>query len=328
MQRRNFLQIAAGALAAGALGAPVFGASRAMEQTSSAAAPLTAASFAAARRYAKTRFGRIAYVDRGRGDVVLFLHGFPLNGFQWRGAIDRLQGERRCIAADFMGLGYTEVAPGQSVAPDAQVEMLVALLDQLSIKTVDLVANDSGGAVAQLFVTRHPQRVRTLLLTTCDAEFDSPPPLVVPVIEAARKGTFATDTFVPQLNDKNYARTDKDGIGPFCFTFPDKLADETIDYYFKPLVATPERTALTNAYAIGLDPNPLAGIEAKLKKCTLPVRIVWGTGDPIFKQESADYLASTFPNARGVRRIEGAKLFFPEEFPDVIVEELRALWRA
>ncbi len=145
--------------------------------------------------------------------------------------------------------------------------MLVALLDQLSIKTVDLVANDSGGAVAQLFVARHPARVRTLLLTTCDAEFDSPPPLVVPVIEAARKGTFATDTFVPQLNDKNYARTDKDGIGPFCFTFPDKLADETIDYYAKPLVATLERTALTNAYAIRLDPNPLAGIEAKLKKC-------------------------------------------------------------
>ena len=326
MQRRHFLQLAAGAFAAGALGAPAFGANR--SAASSQAVPFTAASFAAARRYAKTRFGRIAYIDRGKGDVVLFLHGFPLNSFQWRGAIERLQGERRCIAADFMGLGYTEVAPGQSVAPDAQVEMLVALLDQLSIKTVDLVANDSGGAVAQLFVARHPARVRTLLLTTCDAEFDSPPPLVVPVIEAARKGTFATDTFVPQINDKHYARTDKNGIGPFCYTFPDKLADETIDYYFKPLVATPQRVALTNAYAIGLDPNPLAGIEATLKQRTLPVRIVWGTGDPIFKQESADYLANTFPNARGVRRIEGAKLFFPEEFPDVIVEELRALWRA
>jgi len=321
MQRRHFLQIAAGAFAAGAFGAPAFGAA-------SGDAPFTVASFTAARRYAKTRFGRIAYVDRGRGDVVLFLHGFPLNSYQWRGAIDRLQGERRCIAADFMGLGYTEVAPGQSVAPDAQVEMLVALLDHLSVGKVDLVANDSGGAVAQLFVARHPERVRTLLLTTCDAEFDSPPPLVIPVIEAARKGTFATDTFVPQINDKHYARTDKNGIGPFCFTYPEKLADETIDYYFKPLVATPERTKLTNAYAIGLDPNPLVGIEAKLKKCTLPVRIVWGTGDPIFKQESADYLANTFPNARGVRRIEGAKLFFPEEFPDVIVEELRALWRA
>lgn len=321
MQRRHFLQIAAGAFAAGALGAPVFGAAR-------GEAPFTAASFTAARRYAKTRFGRIAYVDRGRGDVVLFLHGFPLNSYQWRGAIDRLQGERRCIAADFMGLGYTEVAPGQSVAPDAQVEMLVALLDHLSVKKVDLIANDSGGAIAQIFVARHAERVRTLLLTTCDAEFDSPPPLVMPVIEAARKGTFATDTFVPQINDKHYARTDANGIGPFCYTFPDKLADETIDYYFKPLVATPESIKLTNAYAIGLDPNPLAGIEAKLKKCTMPVRIVWGTGDPIFKQESADYLANTFPNSRGVRRVEGAKLFFPEEFPDVIAEELRALWRA
>jgi pimeloyl-ACP methyl ester carboxylesterase len=321
MQRRHFLQIAAGAFAAGALGAPAFAAARAEK-------PYDVASFTAARRYAKLRHGRIAYIDRGEGDVVLFLHGFPVNSYQWRGAIERLAGERRCIAADFLGLGHTEVAPGQSVAPTAQVDMIATLLDHLSIKTVDLVANDSGGAVAQLFLVRYPERVRTLLLTTCDTEIDSPPPLVLPVIEAARKGTFATDTFTPQIRDKHYARTDANGIGPFCFTFPDKLADETIDYYFKPLVASAERTALTNAYAIGLDPNPLAGIEAKLKTCKHPVRVVWGTGDTIFKQEAADYLVRTFPNARGVRRVEGAKLFFPEEFPDLIVEELRALWRA
>ncbi|HJU40414.1 MAG TPA: alpha/beta hydrolase [Tahibacter sp.] len=320
MQRRHFLQMTAGAIAAGALGAPAF-AARGND------APYTTASFAAARRFAKLAQGRIAYVDRGRGDVVLFLHGFPLNGYQWRGAIERLAGERRCLAPDFLGLGYTDVAPGQSVAPDAQVEMIVALLDHLGVRQVDLVANDSGGAVAQLVVARHPARVRTLLLTTCDTEIDSPPPLVLPVIEAARKGTFATDTFEPQIRDKHFARTDPTGIGPFCYTYPDKLADDTIDYYFKPLVATPERTRLTNAYAIGLDPNPLAGVEATLKKRTLPVRIVWGTGDTIFKQEAADYLARTFPNVRGVRRLDGAKLFFPEEFPDVIVEELRALWR-
>ena len=71
--------------------------------------------------------------------AALFLHGFPLSSFQWRGAFDRLADERRrCVAADFLGLGFTEVAPGQSCAPNAQVEMLAALLDSLSISTVDL----------------------------------------------------------------------------------------------------------------------------------------------------------------------------------------------
>lgn len=151
---------------------------------------LDAAAWSAARRFAETPFGKIAYVERGSGDAALFLHGFPLNGFQWRGALDRLSAYRRCVAPDFMGLGYSQIPEGQSLAPDAQVAMLAALLDSLSIPVVDLVANDSGGAVAQLFVIRHPKRVRTLLLTNCDVETDSPPPALLPVIEVARAGTF------------------------------------------------------------------------------------------------------------------------------------------
>lgn len=95
---------------------------------------------------------------------------------------------RRCIAPDFLGLGYTEVAKGQSAAPDAQVEMLTALLDTREIGQVDLVANDSGGAIAQWLLVRYPQRVRTLLLTHCDGEIDCPPPALQPVFELARKG--------------------------------------------------------------------------------------------------------------------------------------------
>ena len=49
-------------------------------------------------------------------------------------------------------------------------------MDALSIDRADLVANHSGGAIAQLFLARHPQRVRSLLLTNCDSEIDCPPP--------------------------------------------------------------------------------------------------------------------------------------------------------
>jgi pimeloyl-ACP methyl ester carboxylesterase len=70
--------------------------------------PLDAAAWSAARRFAETPFGKIAYVERGSGDAALFLHGFPLNGFQWRGALDRLSAYRRCVAPDFMGQGLAE----------------------------------------------------------------------------------------------------------------------------------------------------------------------------------------------------------------------------
>ena len=55
------------------------------------------------RLYAELPMARVAYVERGKGPVALFLHGFPLNGYQWRGALERLAPYRRCIAADFMG---------------------------------------------------------------------------------------------------------------------------------------------------------------------------------------------------------------------------------
>jgi haloalkane dehalogenase len=287
--------------------------------------PLDAAAWSAARRYAETPFGKIAYVERGSGDVALFLHGFPLNGFQWRGALDRLSAYRRCVAPDFMGLGYSQIPEGQSLAPDAQVAMIAALLDWLSIPVVDLVANDSGGAVAQLFVVRHPKRVRTLLLTNCDVETDSPPPALLPVIEMARAGTFVDKWFVPWVADKALARS-AEGLGGQTYTFRANPTDEAVDYYLAPLVSSPQRKAQIHAYAIALEQNPLAGIEPALKKCAAPTRIVWGTGDDIFSQKSPDYLHQILPQSRGVRRVKGAKLFFPEEFPDIIADEARRLW--
>jgi haloalkane dehalogenase len=117
------------------------------------------------RRFASLPMSRVAYVEHGRGPAALFMHGYPLNGFQWRGALERLHRHRRCIAPDVMGLGYTETPEGQPITPETQVAMLAALLDSLHIDTVDLVGNDSGGLVSQLFLARHPHRVRTLLLT-------------------------------------------------------------------------------------------------------------------------------------------------------------------
>ncbi|HEY4369108.1 MAG TPA: alpha/beta hydrolase [Steroidobacteraceae bacterium] len=323
MQRRQFMEAALGTLAAGALTAC---ASNVGTMTSGEPSKSTdVEDWVAARRYVETRFGRVAYVERGTGQAALFLHGFPLNSFQWRGAFDRLSKYRRCVAPDWMGLGYTQVAAGQGVTPDAQVAMLATLLDTLSIPTVDIVANDSGGAIAQLFLIRYTTRVRTLLLTNCDTEPDSPPPALQPVLDMSRAGTFADTWIGPWAADKNLARS-KTGLGGLTYTYPERLSDETIDYYLSPLVSSPQRKTLLHAYALGLDPNPLAGIEPALRKSSVPTRILWGTGDDIFSAASPGYLDRTFGNSRGVREVPGAKLFWPEEFPDLLAEEARNLW--
>jgi pimeloyl-ACP methyl ester carboxylesterase len=317
MRRRDFLLTTTAAAAGAVLGdVALRGTPR-----------LDARAYDARRRFTPTPFGRIAHVEHGAGPAALFVHGYPLNGFQWRGALERLGDVRRCLAPDLLGLGYTEAAVSQDLAPAAQAAMLVAWLDALRIDAVDLVANDSGGAVAQLLAAHHPARVRSLLLTNCDVHTNSPPAALAPVIAQARAGTLAETFLAPQLADPRRARM-PDGLGGLAYTDPARLTDESVAYYFAPLLATPTRRAQFERYAVAFEPNPLARIEPLLRRVTAPARMVWGTGDPLFGVEWAAWLDTVLPGSRGVRRVEGAKLFFPEEMPALVAAEARALWQA
>jgi haloalkane dehalogenase len=318
MRRRDFIGLAAGGVAA-------LGARSALAAPENR--PMTGAAFHAARKFLSTSFGDIAYIERGTGAAALFLHGFPLNSFQWRGVLDPLSGLRRCIAPDFLALGYTEVAPGQDVSPDSQVAMLVEFMDKLGIGKADIVANDSGGAIAQLLLVRYPERIRSVLLTNCDSEIDCPPAAMKPVIEMSHAGTFVDQWFAAWLADKALGRS-ASGLGGQCYADPSHPTDEAIECYLRPLVGSPRRKDLVHAYAIALEPNVLAGTAARLRRSSVPVRIVWGEADSIFSSAGADYLHANLGRSLGVRKLAGSKLFWPEERPEVIIDEARVLWRS
>jgi pimeloyl-ACP methyl ester carboxylesterase len=275
------------------------------------------------RRFAMTPFGRIAYVERGTGPAAVFLHGWPLNGFQWRGAIERLAGHRRCIAPDFVGLGYSEGPAGADVTPRAQARMIAALLDRLGIDAIDVVCNDSGGVIAQLFATLYPQRVRTLLITTTEVGQNNPPPSFRPVVQLARQGVLAQLFPVAALASYDQGRAG--GLGQ-AYTDPANLTDECIETYLRPLVSSPERIAQFHAYTVALDENVLVPIEPQLRRFRAPARLVWSEQAAGFPVETAQWLDQALPGSRGLRIVPGAKLFFPEEMPDIIAEEAVRLW--
>src|SRR6185503_10707138 len=239
------------------------------------------------RRFVATPFGDVACLERGGGPVALFLHGFPLNADQWRDSLAALAPYRRCLAPDFLGLGYSRVAADADVSPETQVRMLVALLDALGIRDADVIANDSGGAVAQLLLARHPGRVRTLLLTNCDTEIESPPAAMRPVIELAKQGRFADEWLAPWLADPTLARSAR-GIGGLCYTNPAHPTDAALRSYFTPLLSSEERKRRLHQYAVALEHNPLAGIGPALRESRVPVRVIWGVDDTIFSAAGAD----------------------------------------
>ena len=274
---------------------------------------MDAKAFNASRKFANLSISRVAYVERGRGLAALFVHGYPLNGFQWRGALDRLQSHRRCIAPDVMSLGYSQTPEGQPITPETQAQMLAMLLDSLHIDAVDLVANDSGGLVSQVFLAKYPHRVRTLLLTNCDVDENNPPRQFAPFIELAKKGTLADRFVVSQLNDKDLARSPK-GLGA-AYTYPDRLTDETIETYFRPLIETPLRKAQMEQYTVSLGTNELVAIRENLRAWKGPARMVWGLKDQLFGVESAEWLTGHCPVRAGCESWKRQTCSFPKRCP-------------
>ncbi|MBB5330932.1 alpha/beta fold hydrolase [Tunturiibacter gelidoferens] len=129
----------------------------------------------------------------------------------------------------------------------------------------------------------------------------------------------------PQVADKALARSPR-GLGG-AYTWPDRLTEETIDIYLRPLVDDPDSKAKLEEYTSSLRANPLPPARDALCRWRGPARIVWGMKDPFFDTKSADWLDKNLPGSRGIRRLEEANLFFPEEMPDVIAEEAIVLWK-
>src|ERR1700736_2502160 len=103
------------------------------------------------RHSVQTASGRISYAEQGTGPVALFVHGVLLNGHLWRHQLMELSDIRRCIAVDLLAHGNTEISPGQDVSVTANAHMLREVLDALKIDKVDVIGNDSGGGISQIF---------------------------------------------------------------------------------------------------------------------------------------------------------------------------------
>jgi pimeloyl-ACP methyl ester carboxylesterase len=290
---------------------------------------MDSATFHASRRYVDVKSGRIAFFEEGQGPVAIFVHGVPLNGYHWRNVIERVRHRRRCIAIDLMGLGYTEIGASQDVSFTAQARMIAEVLDTLRIEKVDLVGNDSGGAIAQIFAAHNPECLRSLVLTNCDVHDGWPPPQVLPIIEHARNRTLAP-IFRRMLDRPDLAR-ERHARGESVPLFrsyadPSVLTNEVIRLYLQPLLSSQQRVEAFERYWLGFDNAHTVAIHSALKNLSVPTLIVWGLQDIFFDKKWAYWLQDTIPGAKQVIEIADARLFFPEDCPAALTGPMLQFW--
>ena len=267
-----------------------------------------------------TSSGRISYIEAGSGPVALFVHGVLLNKHLWRRQLTGLSDIRRCIAIDLLAHGDTEIEPGQDVSVTANANMLREVLDALQIDQVDLVGNDSGGGIAQIFAALNPNRVRSLTLTDCDTHDNWPPEAFKPFVAMAVAGGLK-DTLNAMLADKAIYRS-ASALGP-AYERPENVSDEDIEIYLRPLVRTEQRTVDLQRFVAAFDHKHTVVIEPRLRQLRAPTLIVWGTDDVYFPVKWAYWLAETIPGAKPPVELAGARIFFPEERVEVFNRLLR-----
>lgn len=112
---------------------------------------------------------KVAYVDMGRGEPVILLHGCPFSVYEWHSVAPLLARHFRVIAPDLIGLGDTPVRLDDDYRLPRDVAMVTALMDRLNIRSARFIGHDHGGAIVQLLMQHDPARIDMAILTNVEA---------------------------------------------------------------------------------------------------------------------------------------------------------------
>jgi pimeloyl-ACP methyl ester carboxylesterase len=213
---------------------------------------------------------------------------------------------------------------GQDFSLPGLARFLAGCCEALDLADVDLVANDTGGAVAQVFAASYPERLHTLTLTNCETQDNFPPQALLPAVLAARLGLIGR--LGPWfIRDIQRARRHFFGSGYQDVT---GLPDGIVRAWLEPLLGTRESAREFQRLFLSLHARDLRAAGPALSRLQVPTLLVWGTGDVFFRRRWAHWLRDTIPGATGVTEIDGARLFFPDERSAELTAALRRHWDA
>lgn len=259
--------------------------------------------------------GTIRYRERGAGPTLLFVHGLLVNGALWRKVVPELAPDFRCIAPDWP-FGSHEVPLGDEAdrTPAGMAALIADFMAALDLDDVTLVGNDSGGALSQLVVTRHPERVGRLVLTPCDA-FDNFPPKMFRYLSWAARVPGGMGPIAQSMRLRANRRT------PIAFGWLTKrrLPNAVSDHYVNPVIHDRRIREDTRAFILGIDPVYTQEAAEKLPGFDRPVLLAWAPEDRFFPLAHAERLADLLPDAR-VAHIEDSRTFVSEDQPQRLAE--------
>jgi 3-oxoadipate enol-lactonase len=248
--------------------------------------------------------------ERGRGPVLLLVHGYPLDHQMWRHQLDALATNCRVIAPDLRGFGKSSVTPGV-VTMERFADDLAELLDALNVREpITFCGLSMGGYIGWQFVQRHRARLSKLILCDTKASADTPDAAEARLESAQKVLAEGPQTIVEGMIGKLFA--------PETLTGQPDVINATRAVM---LATKPEGIA---AALRGMAARP--DVVAKLPTFDVPAIVVCGEHDAIATVDEMRGIANNLPQAKFIA-VPHAGHMAPLENPSVVNEAIRAFLR-
>jgi pimeloyl-ACP methyl ester carboxylesterase len=265
--------------------------------------------------------GRMAYVDEGKGQVLLFVHGNSSWSFLYRHLIRSLSKEYRCIALDHLGFGLSDKPAKRDYTPKAHAFRLADFIDHLGLRSVTLVAHDFGGPIAIAWANENVECVDGIVL------FNT-------WLWSLRKNAEAShlySIFDHWINRFYYTqlKASPKFFLPILVADAHEMSKHVLQQYLNPWL---EHKSRQGPYmlarhlirssewfdALWVRSERLAGV---------PLLLLWGENDKISGEEGLRRFEQHFPLSRPVR-LWGTGNFVPQDAPKRSLIEIRGFLRS
>ena len=263
--------------------------------------------------------GTIRYRELGQGPPLVFVHGLLVNGDLWRKVVPLLAQHYRCIVPDLPLGAHLHAMPATTdLTPLGLAQIVANFMVALDLHDVTLIGNDTGGAICQIVITEHPNRIGRLVLTNCDAFENFLPPLLRPFQYGAYIPGFVFGVCqalrIPLFQRLLVRLLVKHALPP-----ADVLAG-----YFKPSQNNANvRRDLTKILRAISSRYTLAAAR-KFSDVQQPVLLAWATEDRIFfSAKDVERLQALFPDVQLVK-IQDSYTFIGEDQPQRLADAITA----
>ena len=220
------------------------------------------------------------------GEVVLFIHGNPGCGEDWRPLLERVAPFSRAIAPDLPGYGRAGKPQDFNYTIDGYAAHLKLLIDSVAITKVHLVLHDFGGPWGLAWAAANPHKIASISLFN------------IGVLPGYRWHYLARIWRTPYLGEIFQALSTRIGLGLLLkHGNPRGLPSEFLDRMYANL-DDGTNFAVRSLYRATNEPGATADrLTAALRPLDLPALVIWGKADPYISYEFASKQKDVFPNA-------------------------------